>query len=187
MKCSTTSLPGVLVIEPQVFGDARGRVWEAWHEPRYRDAGITTRFVQDSVSVSRQNVIRGLHYQHPFSQGKLISVLSGEIFDVAVDVRRGSPTFGRWVSTMLSADSARQLFVPEGFAHGFAVLSEQAVVLYRCSAFYHPEHEHTIRWDDPAIGVTWPITDPLLSSKDHAGMLLSSIPSEQLPVWIHEP
>lgn len=187
MNSSTTSLPGVLVLEPRVFGDARGRVWEAWHETRYRDAGVTIRFVQDNVSVSRRNVIRGLHYQHPYAQGKLISVLSGEIFDVAVDIRRGSPTFGRWVSTVLSSDSARQLFVPEGFAHGFAVLSEQAVVLYRCSAFYNPEHEHTIRWDDPAIGVAWPITDPLLSTKDHAGPSLSSIPAEHLPIWTNEP
>ncbi len=182
MRVLLTSLPGVLVIEPRVFGDTRGYFLETWQAARYADQGIPDRFVQDNQSLSRRGVLRGLHIQHPHAQGKLISVVAGEVFDVAVDVRRGSPTFGRWTGWVLSGESHRQLWIPAGFAHGFLVLSEEALFSYKCTDYYHPEHEFSVLWDDPAIGIHWPLKEaPLLSEKDRAAPPLSAIPPERLP------
>lgn len=166
MKVIETALPGVLLIEPRVFRDPRGFFLESWHAERYADAGIDARFVQDNVSHSARGVLRGLHFQNPRPQAKLVSVLQGEIFDVAVDLRAGSPTFGRWVGERLCAGSMRQLYIPEGFAHGFAVIGEGAVVSYKCTAYYSPEHDRSLRWDDPEIGIDWPVTNPIVSEKD---------------------
>ncbi len=181
MNVRELDIPGVLLIEPAVHRDARGRFVETWQRGRYAAAGMPTEFVQDNVSCSRRGVLRGLHFQCPRPQAKLISVLAGEAFDVAVDVRVGSPTFGRWTAAVLSEADGRQLFVPEGFAHGFAVLSDEAVVAYKCSDVYVPEAEVVLRWDDPAIGIDWPLPDPILSSRDLAGLRLSDIPEERLP------
>jgi dTDP-4-dehydrorhamnose 3,5-epimerase len=166
VKVIETSLPGVLVIEPRVFRDERGFFLESWHAERYAEAGISRRFVQDNVSYSERKVLRGLHFQNPMPQAKLVSVLQGEIFDVAVDLRVGSPTFGRWVGERLCAESMRQLYIPEGFAHGFVVIGEGAVVSYKCTAYYSPEHDRSLRWDDPEIGIAWPVAEPIVSEKD---------------------
>jgi dTDP-4-dehydrorhamnose 3,5-epimerase len=181
MKVTETPLPGVLVIEPRVFTDPRGAFFEAFRADAYAAAGIDTAFVQDNVSVSHRGVVRGLHFQHPRGQAKLIAALRGEVFDVAVDVRAGSPTFGRAVWTTLSDVNRRQLFVPVGFAHGFFAVSDVAVVSYKCSDYYAPDGEHTIRWDDPALAIPWPAAEPTLSAKDQAAMLLSAFPPELLP------
>lgn len=176
MNCTPTALDGVLLLEPRVFGDARGWFMEAFNRTRFREAtGIDDAdFVQDNQSLSQQGVLRGLHYQigaHP--QGKLVRVLRGEIFDVAVDIRRSSPTFGQWTGARLSADNRRQLWVPAGFAHGFVVVSEQAEVLYKVTDVYDPAGERSIRWDDPDIGIDWPLDGtPLLAAKDAAGTTL---------------
>lgn len=181
MKVVETELPGVLLVEPVTFRDERGWFRESWHLDRYREAGLPARFVQDNVSRSHRGVLRGLHYQEPQSQGKLVSVLEGEVFDVAVDIRRSSPTFGRWAGFTLSAENARQLYVPEGFAHGFVVLSEVAVFAYRCTAYYRPDAEGTVRWDDPDVGIEWPVERPRLSPRDAAAPTLAEIPPERLP------
>lgn len=181
MRVLDTRLPGVVVVEPKVFRDERGSFLESWSLQRYRDAGLPAEFVQDNVSVSRRGVLRGLHYQEPNPQGKLVSVLRGEVFDVAVDIRVGSPTFGRWVGYLLSEENARQLYVPEGFAHGFVVLSESATVSYKCTSYYDPASEGTVLWSDPAIGIEWPVREPILSAKDRAGRLLHEIPAESFP------
>jgi dTDP-4-dehydrorhamnose 3,5-epimerase len=181
MKVSELDIPGVLLIEPRVFRDPRGVFLETWNAERYRAAGIKREFVQDNVSISKRGVIRGLHYQHPNPQGKLVTVLQGKVFDVAVDVRRGSPTFGRWAGCELSSDDARQLFIPEGFAHGFAVLSDTAVFAYKCSDRYVQESEGTILWNDPEIGIPWPVENPVLSEKDLSSVLLREMPAERLP------
>ena len=183
MKVTPTALPEVLVIEPKFFGDARGYFFESYSARRYAEAGITATFVQDNVSRSRRGVLRGLHYQHPHGQGKLVGVLEGEVFDVAVDVRRGSPTFGRWVGECLSADNKRQLYLPPGFAHGFLVTSEEALFAYKCTDYYHPETERSIRWDDPRIGIEWPIAGPVVSAKDHVAVTLDDMPAELLPAY----
>ncbi len=180
-----TSLPGVFLIEPEVFSDARGFFMETHHQQKYAAAGITKPFVQDNRSHSTRNVLRGLHYQLRHPQAKLMYVVTGEIFDVAVDVRRGSPTFGRWDGMYLSAENKRQLFVPEGFAHGFCVLSETADVLYKCTDFYQPGDEQGVAWNDPGIGIAWPITEPLLSSKDSGYPNLRDIPDHLLPQYSH--
>lgn len=180
MKVRETALPGVLLIEPRVFRDERGYFLESWVEERYRVLG-DPRFVQDNLSSSRQGVLRGLHYQEPHAQAKLVSVLHGEVFDVAVDIRVGSPGFGRWEGHVLSAENALQLYIPEGFAHGFAVLSESAVLAYKCTDYYHPGAEGTVRWDDPALAIEWPVRDPLLSPKDRAAAALREIPPGRLP------
>jgi dTDP-4-dehydrorhamnose 3,5-epimerase len=172
MKVTPTSLPEVVVLEPQVFGDARGFFFESYNQRKMEQAlGISMGFVQDNHSRSARGVLRGLHYQVPNPQGKLVRAVVGAVFDVAVDVRRGSPTFGRWESDVLSAENKRQLWVPPGFAHGFLVLSEAAEVLYKTTDYYHPEHEHCIRWDDPRIGIAWPLDGltPIVSPKDAAG------------------
>lgn len=176
-----TSLAGVFLIEPEVFGDARGFFMETHHQQKYAAGGITKPFVQDNRSHSTRNVLRGLHYQLLHPQAKLMYVVTGEIFDVAVDVRRGSPTFGRWDGMYLSAENKRQLFVPEGFAHGFCVLSETADVLYKCTDFYQPGDEQGVAWNDPGIGIAWPITEPLLSPKDSGYPTLRDIPDHLLP------
>jgi len=183
MKVSETTLPGVLLVEPQVFGDARGFFYESFHEAKYREAGIDRRFVQSNVSRSARGVLRGLHYQWPNPQGKLIGVLEGEVYDVAVDIRQGSPTFGRSVGVMLSADNHRQLWIPEGFAHGFCVVSEFATFSYQCTALYDPKADASIRWNDAAFGIDWPISNPLLSDKDAKAPLFADVPAERLPVY----
>lgn len=176
-----TALPDVLVIDPVVFGDARGYFLEAWNHERYATCGIPQGFVQDNVSRSAQGVLRGLHLQHPFGQGKLIHVLEGEVFDVAVDVRVGSPTFGRWVGERLSGENHRQFFIPPGFAHGFCVVSPYALVSYKVTERYHPETEIGLAWNDPALGIEWPDTRPLLSERDAAAPRLADVALARLP------
>jgi dTDP-4-dehydrorhamnose 3,5-epimerase len=184
MKIIETALPGAIVIEPQVFGDARGFFYESYNEAKYREAGIDHRFVQSNVSRSAKGVLRGLHYQWPHPQGKLVSVLEGEVYDVAVDIRRGSPTFGRWVGVMLTADNHRHFWVPEGFAHGFCVLSEFATFSYQCTALYDREGDAAIRWNDADIGIDWPVSAPLLSEKDTRAPFLKDVPAERLPAFV---
>ncbi len=180
MKIEPTGLDGVLVVEPRVFDDSRGYFMETHHLKRYRDAGIDCEFVQDNLSYSVRGTLRGLHYQLPHTQAKLVQVLTGEIYDVAVDIRRDSPTFGKWVGVYLSDQNHRQIFVPAGFAHGFCVMSETAHVLYKCSDFYSPPDEKGVLWSDPDIRIDWPIQEPILSDKDGKYPVLSKIPSEQL-------
>jgi len=181
IRVGPTALPEVLVIDPAVFGDPRGYFLEVWHQERYRALGLPGTFVQDNISRSGSRILRGLHLQHPFGQAKLVHVLEGDVFDVAVDVRVGSPTFGRWVGEHLSGANHRQLFVPAGFAHGFCVMSDYALVSYKVTQVYHPETEIGIAWNDPAIGIEWPIAAPLLSPKDAAAPLLSELPAGRLP------
>lgn len=183
MKIVATTLPDVKVVEPKVIEDERGRFFELFRAERFSAAGLADRFVQDNVSLSMHGVVRGLHLQHPFGQAKLVCALRGEIFDVAVDVRVGSPTFGRWVGQTLSATDERQLYIPAGFAHGFAVTSAEAIVLYKCTEYYHAEAERTIRWDDPAIGIPWPVTNPLLSAKDRDAPALADLRRDLLPTF----
>ncbi len=168
MTVTETRLPGVLLLEPRVFRDPRGFFLETWNADRYRAAGIPGPFVQDNASRSARGVLRGLHVQNPNPQGKLVSVLDGAVFDVAVDVRAGSPTFGQWTGHELSAENGHQLWIPPGFAHGFVVLSESALFTYKCTDRYAPEHEFSIAWNDPEIGIAWPVVDPELSGKDAA-------------------
>jgi dTDP-4-dehydrorhamnose 3,5-epimerase len=177
MKATPTALPGVLVIEPAAFGDARGFFFESWNQRAF-DAlvGREVRFVQDNHSASVRNVLRGLHYQVRQPQGKLVRVILGEVYDVAVDLRRSSPTFGQWVAERLSAQNRRMLWVPEGFAHGFVVTSERAEFLYKATDYYAPEHERTLLWNDPALAIPWPVEgEPLLKPKDAAGTPLAGI------------
>lgn len=181
MKVTETELPGLRLVEPERFADQRGYFEELWHQRRYREANLPGPFVQDNISFSRKGVLRGLHFQHPSGQGKLISVLQGEVYDVAVDIRQGTPTFGQWLGLTLSGENGRQLYIPEGFAHGFVVTGEQALVLYKCTAFYAPEHEHTIAWNDPDLAIDWPVADPILSEKDATAPLLREFSDEALP------
>lgn len=181
MNVIETNLPGVVVIEPKVFGDSRGFFLETFQEERYREAGITERFVQFNHSRSRRGVLRGLHYQLEQTQGKLVMVMRGEVFDVAVDVRSGSPTFGQWYGCVLSDENHRQLYVPPGYAHGFAVLSEEADFFYQCTDYYHPPSEQGIAWDDPDLGIAWPLEDVLLSAKDQANPRLKDQDPAELP------
>jgi len=181
MKITEVSLPGALVIEPQVFGDARGYFYESYNQAKFAAAGITTAFVQANVSRSAKGVLRGLHYQWPNPQGKLVSVLEGEVFDVAVDIRRGSPTFGRWAGVALSAENKRHFWIPEGFAHGFCVVSEFATFAYQCTALYDREADASVHWNDPDIAIDWPISRPLLSEKDEKAPLLKDIVPSRLP------
>ncbi len=182
MKVTELDLPGVLLIEPKVFQDERGFFMETFSAARYAEHGITCEFVQDNHSMSLKGILRGLHYQLGRPQSKLVRVVSGEIFDVAVDLRKGSPNFGKWAEAVLSASNKHQLFIPEGFAHGFCVLSEKAEVLYKSGDYYCPEEERGIRWDDPDIAIDWPIIKPVLSEKDKNYRSLSEMGSD-LPVF----
>lgn len=182
MEVTETPLPGVLLIRPRVFRDERGSFLETWRLDRYADAGIPTSFVQDNASVSTgDGVLRGLHYQYPEPQGKLVMTLQGDVFDVAVDIRRESPTFGRWFGARLSADNGHQLWIPEGFAHGYMLLSPTAVFAYKCTRPYHAASDRAIRYDDPDIGIQWPDRDPVLSPRDRTAPLLRDIPPDHLP------
>lgn len=183
MRIIETRLPGVLIFEPKVFPDGRGCFLETWSLKRYEEAGIKESFVQDNVSYSQKGILRGLHFQYPQSQGKLVQVLSGEVFDVAVDIRAGSPTFSQWVSTILSEANHRQMYVPAGFAHGFCVLSKTATFSYKCTDYYNSSTEGGIIWNDPAIGIDWPVKEPILSDKDRQYPHLKDIPIEKLPQY----
>lgn len=178
-----TALSEVRVIEPRIYRDERGAFYETWHEQRYAAFGVNESFVQDNISRSGRGVLRGLHFQHPNGQGKLVQVLEGEVFDVAVDVRAGSPTFGQWAGVTLSSDNGLQCWIPQGFAHGFCVTSERAVFAYKCTAYYDPGSEHTLRWNDPDVGIDWPVAKPELSAKDRDGALLKDLTADQLPAY----
>jgi dTDP-4-dehydrorhamnose 3,5-epimerase len=185
MKVIPTSLEGVLIIEPRVFKDPRGYFMETFQEIRYGESGIARRFVQDNLSYSVQGTLRGLHYQIKNPQAKLVQALSGEIYDVAVDIRPGSPNFGKWAGVYLSEENHRQLFIPEGFAHGFCVLSPTAHFLYKCSDYYAPEDEGGILWSDPDIGIRWPVDNPIISEKDGRFPHLSGCGPEATKRWIN--
>jgi dTDP-4-dehydrorhamnose 3,5-epimerase len=181
MKVTETPLAGVLAIEPDVFADPRGFFFESWSAKKYAELGLPQAFVQDNVSRSARGILRGLHLQSPpFGQGKLVYVLEGEVFDVAVDARLGSPTFGKWTGSVLSAENHRQLYVPPGFAHGFCVLSESALFAYKCTEYYAPAAELSVLWNDPQIGIDWPLREPMLSKKDAAGIPLAQVPHDRL-------
>lgn len=179
MKVIETGINGLVAFEPRAFRDHRGEFMEVWNGRQYD----LPEFVQDNVSHSHRGVLRGLHFQHPNAQGKLVTAVHGEVFDVAVDIRRGSPTFGRWWGTTLSAENHRQLWVPEGFAHGFVALADASIVTYKCSAYYSPADERTLRWDDPAVGIEWPVSDPILSDKDRAAVTLDAMGEGDLPAF----
>ncbi len=181
MKVRETEMEGVLVIEPDVFDDQRGFFLETYNQDRYREHGIQAHFVQDNMSFSTKGALRGLHYQYPATQEKLVQTLQGEVFDVAVDIRPQSPTFGRWIGEILSGENKKQLFIPEGIAHGFCVLSDSALFHYKCSDFYAPQHEGGILWSDPDLAIDWPVTAPVVSDKDSRLPLLKNIPSDRLP------
>lgn len=181
MNVLETELPEVLLVEPKVFGDDRGFFMETWNAERYREAGLPSGFVQDNLSYSAGGVLRGLHFQNPDQQGKLVYVLQGEVFDVAVDIRVGSPRFGQWTAATLSAQNKRQLYIPEGFAHGFLVTSDAALFAYKCTARYNREAEAGVLWNDPEIGIEWPTEEPTLSEKDRNVPRLSEISRERLP------
>lgn len=172
MKVIPTHIPEVLILEPQVFGDARGFFLETWNANTFAELGLDLRFVQDNHSRSRQGILRGMHYQIQHPQGKLVRVTHGKVFDVAVDLRQSSPTFGQWAGAELSEENHRMLWVPPGFAHGFYVMSESADFLYKCTDFYAPEYDRSLRWDDPTVGIEWPLVNdaaPTISAKDEAG------------------
>lgn len=181
MKIIKTSLEGVVIIEPRVFGDQRGFFLETYREDTLLEAGITETFVQDNHSRSTRGVLRGLHYQLVQPQGKLVRVSRGEVFDVAVDIRKGSPTFGQWYGTNLNEENMRMMYVPPGFAHGFVVLSEIADFAYKCTNYYHPQSEKGILWNDPEIGIQWPIFEVKVSDKDKSNRELSKQAAAQLP------
>jgi len=185
LRVLETGLDGVIVIEPRVYGDERGFFQESWKASTYARHGLPTSFTQANISRSERGVLRGLHYQYLQSQGKLVSVLEGRIFDVAVDIRHGSASFGQWTGCELSAESHRQLYIPEGFAHGFIVLSDSALFHYYCTTEYAPQYELAIAWNDPDIGINWPCEPRSLSDKDHAAPRLHDIPIEHLPQGVN--
>jgi dTDP-4-dehydrorhamnose 3,5-epimerase len=176
LAVSTTEFAGLIVLEPRVFEDTRGFFMETFHSDRFAAAGLPTVFVQDNHSFSRKNVIRGLHYQIERPQGKLVRAVRGSVFDVAVDLRRRSPTFGHWWSTVLSEENRRQVYVPSGFAHGFCALTDLAEVIYKCTDVYHPRGERTIVWDDPHLAIPWPADEPILAEKDRRGLRFCNAP-----------
>lgn len=185
MKFSPSKiLPEVLLIEPDIFKDNRGYFLETYRAKKYSEHGIPAQFVQDNRSQSIRGVIRGLHYQINMPQAKLIWVVDGEIMDVAVDIRKGSPAFGKWTSAILSSDNFHQIFIPEGFAHGFCVISKTATFMYKCTNYYDPESERGILWNDPFLGIEWPVSQPILSEKDKKNPSLQEIPEEYLPFYI---
>lgn len=175
MRFTPTAIPDVILVEPDVFGDERGFFMETWRQTDFAEAGIRAEFVQDNHSKSTQGILRGLHYQIPKAQGKLVRVISGKVFDVAIDLRRNSPTFGKWVSEIISSENKKQLWLPPGFAHGFLVMSETAEFVYKCTDYYAPQHERCIVWDDPDLGIEWPELEqaPVLSQKDINGISFS--------------
>ena len=181
MNVKETKLPGVLILEPKVFFDDRGYFIETWNSARYEQAGIPGPFVQDNISFSKKGILRGLHFQYPQSQGKLIHVLSGEVIDVVVDIRVGSPTYSQWIGEVLSELNHKQIYIPPGFAHGYCVRSEAAHFSYKCTDFYNPATEHGIIWNDPDIGIEWPIAEPVLSPKDKLYPRLKDLQPESLP------
>ena len=183
MKCTETSLSGVCLIEPSVFEDERGFFFESYHELKFAELGITDRFVQDNHARSVKHTLRGLHYQIKYPQAKLCRVVQGEVLDVVVDVRRGSPQFGEWESGVLSAENRRQMYVPPGFAHGYLVLSETAEFLYKCGDFYHPEYERGLVWNDPDVAITWGVEAPILSDKDRRNPPLAELALAELPEY----
>ncbi len=178
MNIIKTAIPGVLIIEPRVFGDSRGFFMETWNTAGFAGAGLDLAFVQDNHSRSQKGVLRGLHFQNPGPQGKLVRVTRGAVYDVAVDLRASSPTFGHWVGVELSAENKRMLWVPEGFAHGFLTLEDDTDFLYKCTAPYAPQSEFTLAWNDPAVGIEWPVAglDPIISEKDARGLALADVP-----------
>lgn len=181
MNVKRTKLPGVLLLEPDVFSDERGYFLETWTSTRYEDVGIQGPFVQDNVSFSKKHVLRGLHFQYPQSQGKLVQVLSGQVVDVAVDIRVNSPTFGQWLSEVLSDENHRQIYIPPGFAHGYCVISDTAVFSYKCTDFYNPATGNGIIWNDPDLNIDWSIKEPILSPKDANYPRLKDLPPDKLP------
>lgn len=183
MRLIETSLEDVVIVEPDVHHDHRGCFMELYQRKRYEDYGLTREFVQDNVTVSNRHTLRGLHFQVTQPQAKLVQVLDGEVYDVVVDVRRGSADFGRWASVVLSGENRRQLFIPEGYAHGFYVFSESAILHYKCSAFYNPRDEQGLLWSDPSLNIPWPTQKPVLSEKDNNNPPLAQIPVERLPLY----
>ena len=183
LRIIKSAIPDVMIIEPEVFGDRRGFFIETYHQRKYAENGLDRTFVQDNHSHSSQGVIRGLHYQLNHPQGKLVFVVKGVIFDVAVDIRRGSPTFGHWVGEILSEENNRRMFIPEGFAHGFCVLSDTVDFMYKCSDFYHPEDDRGVNWSDETLSIDWPIKDPVLSDRDASLPMLHDVQEELLPVY----
>lgn len=183
LKRIDTELPGCCIVEPAVFGDARGFFYESFNAEKYAGIGIEARFVQSNVSRSMKGVLRGLHYQWPKPQGKLVGVLEGEVYDVAVDIRRGSPTFGRWTAAMLTAENKRQFWIPQGFAHGFCVVSDYATFVYQCTEVYDRAADAGVRWNDASLAIDWPVAEPLLSDKDKVAPFLSEVPAEKLPPY----
>jgi len=181
MNVKGTKLSGVLVLEPDVFSDERGFFLETWSSTRYENAGIQGSFVQDNVSFSNKGVLRGLHFQYPQSQGKLVQVLSGQVVDVAVDIRVGSPTFGQWVSEVLSDTNHRQVYIPPGFAHGYCVTSDAAIFSYKCTDFYNPASENGIIWNDPDLNIDWPVKKPVLSPRDAKYRRFNDFRPDKLP------
>lgn len=184
MKVIATDIPEVLIIEPKVFTDPRGFFLESWRHERYVEHGIPGPFVQDNLAASERGVLRGLHIQYPNAQGKLVQVILGEVFDVAIDIRRDSPWFGRWVGVYLNDSNKRQFWVPPGFAHGYYVTSERAVFSYKCTEIYLPEYEFSLRWDDPQIAIQWPFANkPQLSTKDQTAVFLANLDLTRLPIY----
>ena len=183
MNIREMGLPGVLLIEPEVFGDPRGYFMETFHARRYRDAGIGETFVQDNLSQSGAGILRGLHFQHPHGQGKLAQVLQGMAYDVVVDVRAGSPTFGRWVAETLSADNMLQIYAPPGFAHGFCAVQAPVLFTYKVTEFYAPADEVSVLWNDPDLAIPWPVAEPVLNDKDKNAPRLRDIPAVRLPAY----
>ena len=181
MKADETELKGLLVLEPDCFGDQRGFFMETWQKERYCELGIGEEFVQDNLSYSEHGILRGLHYQKPQGQGKLVFVIEGEVYDVAVDIRKGSPTFGKWAGHYLSGDNKRQLFIPAGFAHGFCVTGEKALFAYKCTDYYNREAEKGVIYNDPDLGIKWPVETPVISDKDRELPRLKDINSDDLP------
>lgn len=181
MEVFRPDIEGLVVIQPKIFGDSRGCFLETYNQKKYREIGIDEDFVQDNQSVSEKGVLRGLHFQNPKGQGKLVSVVEGEVYDVAVDVRKDSATFGKHFGLVLTAEKKNQFYIPPGFAHGFCVLSERAIFTYKCTEFYHPEHEHSLLWSDPDLGIEWPVENPEVSEKDLKGLRLNEFEKRFLP------
>lgn len=181
MNVIETKLSDVILLEPNVYEDCRGFFLETWNQKRYEEVGIQETFVQDNMSFSQKGILRGLHFQNPQSQGKLVQVFSGEVWDVAVDIRNGSPTFGQWIGEFLSEENHKQMYVPPGFAHGYCVTSETALFSYKCTNFYNPGNEHGIIWNDPDLSIEWPVKEPVLSSKDMNCPRLKELSPGSLP------